>query len=269
MSKQESKMRGLNATIDKEVESIPGSILRNRTGSQNNFLFFRENELAEYTYRPLKSNFTALEHTTNTLTVWGFPQVKSGTTERKNYPYALDTLIQSSQSFTFQVSDFDVTNYQWSLNRLQDLSLVEYTKLKDDDKNELLKLLDEVPIEDGYPHPAEIYIEHFIKTQPSKTYEYLTNIFNKNLGENPHISYAVLRCLGRLQWRVVKIEGYELILKGLLSSNTDIYEAITRAIESWKLKDGIEILRFLITKSDDYWLNEYIKMVIEDLRALS
>lgn len=135
----------------------------------------------------------------------------------------------------------------------------EYRRLRDD----LVCVLEDIPIEDGMQHPADELIERALGSSISRCMEALTRAFGEFCTSRPAMSAAILRCVARVEFAQSGAQGLALAQHALNHDDVELREAAVRAFEAW---GGVEALGFLRQHDDpEAWLQEYVRRVVEDL----
>src|SRR5262249_973271 len=128
-------------------------------------------------------------------------------------------------------------------------------------EKELLGLLREEPVEDGYTHPTEGLLEKLLKTNREAAVWIQTVFIDHH--KNPAIASGILKCIGRLRCDFVEPWGKLMVKTGLRESSLEIREAAVTALELWGDRESVEMLKDHTETIP--WLARYIKQVIEDL----
>ena len=139
----------------------------------------------------------------------------------------------------------------------QDQTDVSFSQVE----NQLMASLEADPVEDGYIHPTEEFLEKLIQDFNHQAGDWLINIFSSD-----HWSESLKADLLRLLSRQKPLtEGWRLpiIQLGLSSSNIELRDAAAQAAESWEDEGVIPILR--AHKEPCAWLADYIACVIKGL----
>ena len=128
---------------------------------------------------------------------------------------------------------------------------------------DIVRMLDDVPLEDGMLHPADSIVAHQLCVDKGECISSLDRAFRGFLSSRPQISAAILRLVGRLDYVDVGRSGMSLARAGLGQGDVEIREAAVRALENW---GGAEATRLLRNHRDaEPWISDYVKQVIADL----
>ena len=128
-------------------------------------------------------------------------------------------------------------------------------------EQELLQLLMEEPVEDGYSHPAELILGEALRAN-RKSALWIQNLFIEN-HNNPVIATGILKCIGRLRRDLVEPWGKIMARTGLSEPSLEIREAAVTAFELWGDAESLKTLKDHTESTP--WLARYIKQVITDL----
>lgn len=128
-------------------------------------------------------------------------------------------------------------------------------------EQELLHLLMEEPVEDGYSHPAELVLDETLKANRNGALWVQTLFIEHH--NNPAIATGILKCIGRLRCDLVEPWGPIMARTGLLEPSLEIRDAAVTALELWGGSESLEVLKNHMESTP--WLARYIKQVIEDL----
>jgi hypothetical protein len=128
-------------------------------------------------------------------------------------------------------------------------------------ENQIRAALEADPIEDGYTHPAESFLEKVIRDSGDRAGDWLIGILS-----NDHWSVSLraglLRLLSRQkpltqEWRL------RVIQLGLSSPSIELRDAAVQAAESWEDAGVMQILQ--AHREPCTWLADYVSRVIQDL----
>ena len=116
-------------------------------------------------------------------------------------------------------------------------------------------------VEDGYTHPAEVYLEELFRDWGQEAGDWLIGIISGRRW-NRSLAAGLLRVLSRQkplteEWRL------SVIRSALSSADIELRDAGVQAAESW---EDLGALEFLSKHSEPCtWLADYIRRVIRDL----
>jgi hypothetical protein len=126
-------------------------------------------------------------------------------------------------------------------------------------KEEIVKVISEDPIEDGYSHPAEQLLRTGLESReidPELLRHWL-------LEEHSTSVYAsILKCLGRLPHPVTEAWRTSILRPALDHDRSEVRDAAIHAIENWRDSSGWELLRQRSDREQVAWMKEYIDRVL-------
>jgi hypothetical protein len=91
----------------------------------------------------------------------------------------------------------------------------------------------------------------------------LNELFLKNF-HAPHIIVGVLHVISHFDYGLVSPEGPTMAIAALAHKDVEVREYAVKCFENWQHKDGIRVLEHI--KADERWLQNYINLVIRDLK---
>ena len=117
------------------------------------------------------------------------------------------------------------------------------------------------PVEDGYTHPAEVFLEGIVRDKGGAAGDWLIGVISGQRW-NRSLAAGLLRLLSRQKpltaaWRL------HVIRLALSSPDIELRDAGIQAAESWEDRGAVELLQK--HKEPCTWLADYIKRVIRDL----
>jgi hypothetical protein len=133
----------------------------------------------------------------------------------------------------------------------------QYTRLK--------AMLQEEIAESGMVNPSEKIVESLYSEDEQKTNVLLNELFIENF-HNPHIVVGVLHIISHFDYDLVSPEGPTMATVALTHKDVEVREYGVKCFENWRHKDGIRALEHI--KMDESWLQNYINLVIRDLKTL-
>ena len=128
-------------------------------------------------------------------------------------------------------------------------------------QREFTDLLQCEPIEDGYVHPAEHFIEECLKSSQLNADHWISATYEVT----PLLAASVLRLLGRFPSHLVGEWGLVMAMHGLSHREIDVREAAVRALERWGGDQACEALKARIDAEPTSWLAAYMTQVIKDV----
>jgi hypothetical protein len=160
------------------------------------------------------------------------------------------TIQKSMLSFTSIVQDFkpDVVPV---------VDLGQYARLK--------AMLQEEVTESGIINPSENIIESLYSEDKQKTNMLLNKLFIENF-HSPHIVVGVLHIISHFDYDLVSPEGQTMAIAALSHKDVEVKEYGVKCFENWQHKDGVMVLEQI--KAHEGWLQNYINLVIHDLKRL-
>jgi hypothetical protein len=126
-------------------------------------------------------------------------------------------------------------------------------------------MLQEEITESGTANPSEKIIESLYSEDKQKTNTLLNELFLKNF-YTPHVIVGVLHIISHFNYDLVSPEGPAMAIAALNHKDVEVREYGVKCFENWQHKDGIRILEQI--KADERWLQNYINLVIHDLKML-
>ncbi|MBN2384612.1 hypothetical protein JXQ70_17195 [bacterium] len=117
------------------------------------------------------------------------------------------------------------------------------------------------PIEDGFSHSAEVYIENAVEEYGDYVGSWLINILSDDF-ESHCFKADMLRLFSRMNPFTEELR-YRIIQRGLSSSYAEVRDATVQAAESWEDNRLVPLLKEHTEACP--WLAEYISQVIRDL----
>jgi hypothetical protein len=127
----------------------------------------------------------------------------------------------------------------------------------------LKAMLQEEITESGIANPSEKIIESLYSEDKRKANMLLNELFLKNF-HTPHIIVGVLHIISHFDYDLVSPEGPTMAIAALSHKDIEVREYGVKCFENWQHKDGIRILERI--KADERWLQNYINLVIRDLK---
>jgi hypothetical protein len=127
----------------------------------------------------------------------------------------------------------------------------------------LKTMLQEEITETGMENPSEKIIESLYSEDKKKTGLLLNKLFLENF-HTPHVIVGVLHIISHFDYDLVSPEGPIMAIAALNHKNVEVREYGVKCFENWRHKDGIRILEHI--KANERWLQNYINLVIRDLK---
>jgi hypothetical protein len=127
----------------------------------------------------------------------------------------------------------------------------------------LKTMLQEEITESGITNPSEEIVKSLYSEDNRKANILLNELFIKNFHE-PHIIVGVLHIISHFDYDLVSPEGPVMAIASLTHKDVEVREYGVKCFENWQHKDGIKILEHI--KADERWLQNYINLVIRDLK---
>jgi hypothetical protein len=129
----------------------------------------------------------------------------------------------------------------------------------------LKTMLQEEITESGIVNPSEEIVESLYSEDKRKANILLNELFLENF-HTPHIIVGILHIISHFDYDLVSPEGPTLAIAALTHKDVEVREYGVKCFENWRHKDGIRILEQI--KADERWLQNYINLVICDLKNL-
>jgi hypothetical protein len=133
----------------------------------------------------------------------------------------------------------------------------QYTRLK--------AMLQEEITESGMANPSEKIVESLYSENKWKANILLNELFVENF-HTLHIIVGVLHIISHFDYDLVSPEGPTMAIAALTHKDVEVREYGVKCFENWRHKDGIGVLEHI--KADEQWLQNYINLVIRDLKTL-
>lgn len=127
--------------------------------------------------------------------------------------------------------------------------------------NRIRAALEAEPVEDGYTHPAEAFLEEVVRDKGQAAGGWLIDVIS-NRRWNGALTAGLLRLLSR-QKPLAETWRRHIIQVALSSSDVELRDAGVQAAESWEDPATVEILQK--HREQCAWLADYIRRVIRDL----
>jgi hypothetical protein len=127
----------------------------------------------------------------------------------------------------------------------------------------LKTMLQEEIAESGITNPSEKIVESLYSEDKRKANILLNELFLKNF-YTPHIIVGILHIISHFDYDLVSPEGPTMAIAALAHKDVEVREYGVKCFENWQHKDGIGILDQI--KADERWLQNYINLVIRDLK---
>jgi hypothetical protein len=127
----------------------------------------------------------------------------------------------------------------------------------------LKTMLQEEITETGITNPSEEIVESLYSEDKRKANILLNELFLKNF-HDPHIIIGVLHIISHFDYDLVSPEGPTMAIAALTHKDVEAREYGVKCFENWQHKDGIGILEQI--KANERWLQNYINLVIRDLK---
>ena len=121
--------------------------------------------------------------------------------------------------------------------------------------------LEAEPVEDGYIHPAEVFLEEVVQDRGQAAGDWLIDVISSRRWNRP-LAAGLLRLLSR-QKPLTEAWRRHVIQAALSSSDVELRDAGVQAAESWEDPGAVEILQK--HREPCTWLADYIERVIRDL----
>ena len=137
---------------------------------------------------------------------------------------------------------------------------LEYLRTRTD---EIANAISRTEFEDGMDNDITILIKSFAKRNKSATYNWLDELYSKNL-DNPSVVQGILRSLAMITERGDENILLPIVVAGLRSKNSAEQEAAIMVIEEWRTKECLNALRSVTSFSSEMITN-YAKMVTDEL----
>jgi hypothetical protein len=124
-------------------------------------------------------------------------------------------------------------------------------------------MLQEETTESGITNPSEEIVKSLYSEDNRKANILLNELFLKNF-HDPHITVGVLHIISHFDYDLVSPEGPTMAIAALKNKNVEVMEYGVKCFENWRHKDGIRVLEQI--KAGEQWLQNYINLVIRDLK---
>jgi hypothetical protein len=156
-------------------------------------------------------------------------------------------------------------------------SMLSFTSIAQDSKPDTVPVVDpeqyvrikamlqEEITESGMISPSENIIESLYSRDKQKTNMLLNKLFLENF-HSPHIVVGVLHIISHFDYDLVSPEGPTMAIAALSHKDAEVREYGVKCFENWQHKDVIMILEQI--KANEGWLQNYINLVIHDLKRL-
>jgi len=132
-------------------------------------------------------------------------------------------------------------------------------------RNSLIRTLEDDPIEDGVPHPAEGLIDKAMTVNVTACLDWLARAFTEYSSARPATCAALVRCIGRIKYDRVGSWGLGIARVAIKHIDIEVRESAVRALEAWEAPMSLSILRS--HTEPDGWLADYIRRVIADMSS--
>jgi hypothetical protein len=127
----------------------------------------------------------------------------------------------------------------------------------------LKTMLQEEIAESGIANFSEKIIESLYSEDKLKANILVNKLFFENF-HTPHIIVGVLHIVSHFDYDLVSPEGPTMAIAALAHKDVEVREYGVKCFENWQHKDGIRILEHI--KVEERWLQNYINLVIRDLK---
>ncbi|MCI0418030.1 MAG: hypothetical protein L0312_02220 [Acidobacteria bacterium] len=117
------------------------------------------------------------------------------------------------------------------------------------------------PVEDGYSHPAEVFLEELLQVSGQNAGDWLIDVLSGRRW-NASLAAGLLRLSSR-QKPLTKEWRLRVIQLALLSPNIELRDAAVQAAESWDDPGAVQLLQ--AHTEPCAWLADYIWRVTRDL----
>lgn len=178
---------------------------------------------------------------------------EDGVRKNESKPFSTSTRPKSSavSIATTRANDVNKANQEY----------LDYLRTRTD---EIANAISRTEFEDGMDNYITILIKSFAKKNKSATYNWLDELYSKNLNR-PSVVQGILRSLAMITERGDENILLPIVVAGLRSGNSLEQEAAIMVIEEWRTKECLEALNSVQTFSSEIIAN-YAKMVIEELK---
>ncbi len=130
--------------------------------------------------------------------------------------------------------------------------------------NEIANTISRTEFEDGMDNDITILIRSFAKKNKSATYNWLNELYSKNL-TRPSVVQGILRSLAMITERGDEKILLPIVVAGLRSGNSAEQEAAVMVIEEWRTKECLDAINSVTAFSSEM-IADYAKMVAEELK---
>lgn len=118
--------------------------------------------------------------------------------------------------------------------------------------------------EDGMDNDVTILIKGFANTNRSATYNWLDELYSKNLNR-PSVVQGILRTLAMITKKGDENILLPIVIASLRNNNSAEQEAAIMVIEEWRTKECLDALNSVPAFSSEM-IADYAKIVIEELK---
>ena len=118
--------------------------------------------------------------------------------------------------------------------------------------------------EDGMDNDVTILIKGFANTNRSATYNWLDELYSKNLNK-PSVVQGILRTLAMITNKGDENILLPIVIASLRNNNSAEQEAAIMVIEEWRTKECLDALNSVSAFSSEM-IADYAKIVIEELK---
>lgn len=152
---------------------------------------------------------------------------------------------------TTRVADVNKANHEY----------LEYLRTRTD---EIANAISRTEFEDGMDNDITLLIRTFAKTNKSATYNWLDELYSKNLNRSSVVQ-GILRSLAMITERGDENILLPIVVAGLRSGNSAEQEAAIMVIEEWRTKECLDAI-CSVTRFSSEIIADYAKMVIKELK---
>jgi hypothetical protein len=127
----------------------------------------------------------------------------------------------------------------------------------------ILSSITNEPVEDGYSHPAERYIERFLLLDSQGMVNWIEDLLADERSYS--IAASIIKCIGRVKLDICKGWGFRIIEIALEHPDVEVRDSAAQALEQWGTLQAKDLLKKHIANEEVPWLGDYMKRVIRDM----